>query len=205
MTINVELDDSGKNIIIDAEWRYKELCKSIPGTKWNAKENIWHMPVSWSGCLALRSTFKTDLEIGPNLQQWAVDELANRIAPSNALREELEFDGSYADLFPHQRAGVEFLATSKQAMLLDEPGLGKTAQAIRVLSRLHEKGESVFPALVVCPNTLKKNWEREFEKWWPGVRVQVINGTATQRRKQFDGFINPKEDEPNPHVLVINW
>ena len=205
MTINVELDESGKNIIIGAEWRYKELCKSIPGAKWDAKTNIWHMPVSWSGCLALRSTFRGDLEIGPRLGEWAANEKVARIDPSNALREVTNMDEGYQDLFPHQRAGVEFLATAKRALLADEPGLGKTAQAIRGLARLYEKGEDVFPALVVCPNTLKKNWEREFAQWWPGIRVQVIGGTAVQRRKQFDPLINPEYEGPKPHVLVINW
>ena len=176
MTVLVDLDESGEHIIIHAEWRLKELCKSIPGATWKAKENLWTMPVSWAGCLALRSTFKTQLEIGPALAQWAVDEKTNRIDPSNALREELDFPAGYVDLFPHQRAGVEFFATAKQALLADEPGLGKTAQAIRALSRLYEKGEDVFPVLVVCPNTLKKNWAREFEQWWPGIRVQVISG-----------------------------
>jgi SNF2 family DNA or RNA helicase len=205
MTINVDLDESGKNIIIGAEWRYKELCKSIPGAKWDAKTGIWHMPVSWSGCLALRSTFRGDLEIGPGLAQWAADEKLNRVDPSNTLREITNMEEGYQDLFPHQRAGVEFLATAKRALLADEPGLGKTAQAIRALSRLHEKGEDVFPVLVVCPNTLKKNWEREFAQWWPGIRVQVIGGTSVQRRKQFDPLINPEYEGPKPHVLVINW
>lgn len=205
MTILAELDESGKQIIINAEWRYKELCKGIPGASWSAKENIWHMPVSWAGCLALRSTFKTQLEIGPALAAWAQAEKASRIDPSNALRDLIEIEGGYADLFPHQRAGVEFLATSKRALLADEPGLGKTAQAIRALARLHEKGEEVFPALVVCPNTLKKNWEREFAKWWPGIRVQVISGSATVRRKQFAPLVDPQDGEPRPHVVVINW
>jgi SNF2 family DNA or RNA helicase len=99
-------------------------------------------------------------------------------------------------LFPHQRAGVKFLATARRALLADEPGLGKTAQAIRALKTLQEGNEAVFPALVVCPNTLKKNWQREFTKWWPEVKVQVIKGTATQRRKQF---------EEEADVYVINW
>ena len=205
MTVLVDLDDSGQTIIINAEWRYKELCKAIPGATWNAKENVWRMPVSWSGCLALRSTFKDGLEIGPALGQWAADEVTSRINPSNSLREIIELDGGYQDLFPHQRAGVEFLATARRALLADEPGLGKTAQAIRGLARLYEKGEDVFPALVVCPNTLKKNWAREFEQWWPGIRVQVISGTATQRRKQFEPLIDPDYEGPKPHVLVINW
>ena len=205
MTIQAELDEAGTKIIIDIPWRYKDLCKSIPGVSWDAKTSMWSMPVSWSGCLALRSTFRDELEIGPALRDWAAHERLSRIDPANALREAVEHAGSFEDLFPHQRAGVEFLATAKRALLADEPGLGKTAQAIRALARLSQDGEEVFPALVVCPNTLKKNWEREFALWWPGIRVQVIGGTAVQRRKQFASYSDPKDDDPRPHVLVINW
>lgn len=198
MPTNVELDDSGKHIIINAEWRLKELCKSIPGASWSAKEQIWRIPTSWASCLALRSTFKTELEIGPKLSAWASNEVATRINPSNVLRDmEVLPDGEGdIDLFPHQRAGVKFLSTARRALLADEPGLGKTAQAIRGLKAMHDAGEAVFPALIVCPNTLKKNWEREFDKWWPGVDVQVVKGTATQRRAQF---------ETPADVYVINW
>lgn len=199
MPVNVELDDSGKHIIINAEWRLKELCKSIPGASWSAREQIWRIPTSWASCLALRSTFKESLEIGPNLAAWAASERTNRIVPSNHLRDLEVMPDDYVgndDLFPHQRAGVEFLATARRALLADEPGLGKTAQAIRALKLLHDKGENIFPALIVCPNTLKKNWKREFEKWWPGIDVQVIKGTATQRRAQFEHPAN---------VYVINW
>jgi SNF2 family DNA or RNA helicase len=88
------------------------------------------------------------------------------------------------------------LKTAKRALLADEPGLGKTAQAIRALKKLQEEGSDVFPALIVCPNTLKKNWKREFAKWWPDVNVTVIKGSATQRRKQFSDMAD---------VYVINW
>lgn len=197
MPVAVELDESGKNIIINTEWRYKELCKTLPGSKWDPKTQQWRVPTSWASCLALRSTFKTELEIGPGLTQWATDELANRVAPANELRvlETLE-DPTNEDLFPHQRAGVAFLATARRALLADEPGLGKTAQAIRALKKLQEQGKAPFPALVVCPNTLKKNWKREFARWWPEVTVTVIKGSANQRRKLFE--------EP-ADVYVINW
>jgi SNF2 family DNA or RNA helicase len=48
----------------------------------------------------------------------------------------------------------------------------------------------------VCPNTLKKNWKREFALWWPGVNVEVIKGSAGQRRKQLAS---------DADVYVINW
>ena len=195
--MNVELDDLNKHVVINAEWRFKELCKSLPGAKWDTKLSVWTVPLSWATCLALRSTFRNDLIIGPKLTDWATNELANRITPANTLRdlETLE-DLSNADLFPHQRAGVAFLKTARRALLADEPGLGKTAQAIRALKAFKDSGEDIFPALVVCPNTLKKNWKREFVKWWPDVNVQVIKGSAGQRRKQFE--------EP-ADVYVINW
>ena len=199
MPVNVELDETGKHIIIGAEWRYKELCKSIPGASYNAKEQLWRIPVSWATCLALRSTFRDDLVIGERLSAWAQNELATRVTPANELRdlEALPEGEGFQDLFPHQRAGVKFLATARRALLADEPGLGKTAQSIRALAELSARGEQVFPALVVCPNTLKKNWKREFAKWWPGVNVTIIKGSATQRKKQFE--------EDGTHVYVINW
>lgn len=201
MPVGVELDSSGEHIIISADWRFKELCKSLPGAGYDAKTQLWKLPLSWSACLALRSTFQSELEIGPNLAQWASNEKTTRIDPANFLRdlEELPDGEGDEDLFPHQRAGVKFLTTVKRALLADEPGLGKTAQAIRALKHMHEQGEEVFPALIVCPNTLKKNWAREFKKWWPQgtPKIQVINGTASQRRKQFE--------EPDVQVYVINW
>ena len=196
MSVHVDLDPMGSHIIINAEWRLKELCKSLPGASWDSKTSVWRIPLSWGGCLALRSTFKDDLIIGPNLAAWAANEKITRIDPSNALRDVDISDEGDQDLFPHQRAGVEFLATARRALLADEPGLGKTAQAIRSLKKLHDRGEDIFPALIVCPNTLKKNWEREFDKWWPGVNVTVINGSAAQRRAQFD---------QQSDVIVINW
>lgn len=199
MTVFVEVDETLSHILINADWRYKELCKSLPGSAWSNKEQVWRVPLSWTSCLALRSTFKEDLEIGANLTDWAQDLVNTHIQPSEALRELEEYEGD-EDLFPHQRAGVAFLAAARRALLADEPGLGKTAQAIRALKHIKGQGEDVFPALIVCPNTLKKNWEREFAKWWPEVTTQVIKGTATQRKKQFE-----IAKESNIDVFIINW
>ena len=47
-------------------------------------------------------------------------------------------------------------------LLADEPGLGKTAQAL-----LAAQAADAFPLLVVCPNVVKTNWARETERWTP--------------------------------------
>lgn len=195
MAVSVDIDAQGEHILISADWRYKELCKSLPGASWSASEQVWRVPLSWTTCLALRSTFRSDLEIKPTLGAWAANQLETRITPANNLRELETYEGDEV-LFPHQRAGVAFLATAKRALLADEPGLGKTAQAIRALKALNDKQEEVFPILIVCPNTLKNNWAREFARWWPDVTTQVIKGSAVQRKKQF---------EQPAQVFIINW
>lgn len=100
-------------------------------------------------------------------------------------------------LLGFQRAGVAFLVKSRRALLADPPGTGKTAQLIRTLQVLQELGERPFPALVVCPNSLKlSTWAEELSTWAPELSVQVVDGTATQRRKQMSG---------DSQVTVINW
>ncbi len=64
------------------------------------------------------------------------------------------------DLFPYQADGVQYLIDNKRAIVGDAPGLGKSAQAIAALIALN-----AFPALIICPSTLKENWRREVEKW----------------------------------------
>ena len=173
MTVHVDLNPTKEHIRIDTEWRFKELCKSIPGATWNSTEQAWRVPLGWSSCLALRSVFKQELVVGPGLAEWAANEVATRVTPANALRDLDTYDGDPA-LFPHQRAGVAFLCTARRALLADEPGLGKTAQAIRALKQLNDADGGSLPALIVCPNTLKKNWKREFATWWPEASVQII-------------------------------
>jgi SNF2 family DNA or RNA helicase len=79
---------------------------------------------------------------------------------------------------------------------MDEQGLGKTTQAIHAVRALYEAGEDPFPIFIVCPNSVKPTWKREFEEWWPGITVQIVKGGAAQRRKQF---------ETPAHVYVVNW
>ena len=194
MTVHAELD-SDDVIYVTTEWRHKEQIRSIPGSKWNQAHEHWHVPLSWSACLALRSTFSHELEIGEKLAEWATQERANRVDPCNELRELTEWPGDPV-LFGWQRSGAEFIRRGKQVLIADDPGAGKTATTIRGMAALYADGQNVFPMLVVCPNSMKKTWEREFQTWWPGITCSIIKGSAAQRRKQF---------ATPAHVYIINW
>jgi SNF2 family DNA or RNA helicase len=194
MSVVAELEDDGQ-IYLDSEWRWKDIIKTIPGTRWDDKRGQWRLPVSWSACLAMRSSFKDQLEIGPKLTEWAVHERQFRVDPCMWLRTQLDAEGD-PSLFGWQRSGLKFIAAGRQVLIGDEMGSGKTATTIRGVAELMRQGEEVFPMLVVCPNSVKNTWQREFQMWWPGIEVEVIKGSMAKRRKQL---------KESAHVYVMNY
>ena len=63
---------------------------------------------------------------------------------------------------PFQRAGVAYALKRKGTLIADEMGLGKTIQAIGIINALG--AEQVRRVLVICPASLKLNWQRELSK-----------------------------------------
>lgn len=185
------LDENTLGVL--TEYADKELIKAIPGSRWDGDvHGMWTLPLAWSSCVLLRSLFKDRLELGPVLIDWAWDQRRNVVEPALALREQLDAFGDPA-LYPFQRAGSDFMLHTRDGCLLaDEMGTGKTIQTIDVLKKLDDP----FPLLVIAPNSMKRKWKREIEKWWPGLIVNIVTGGAVKRRKALD--------EP-AHVYVINW
>ena len=147
----------GERIIVRSEYREKDLIAQVPGSRWDRKRRIWSTPLSWAACVQLRGIFAADLEIGPDLDAFGWLE-RQRIDACMQLRTAEDAGLNYSkadDLFPFQRAGARFLVDTKCAALCDEMGLGKTIQAIAALGEI---GPEAFPALVVCPNTMKRVW-----------------------------------------------
>ena len=76
------------------------------------------------------------------------------------------------ELMPHQAQLVAAAARGHRTFLLaDEPGLGKTAQAL-----LAAEAANAYPLLVVAPNVVKTNWAHEVELWTPHRRATVVHG-----------------------------
>ena len=62
--------------------------------------------------------------------------------------------------YPYQREGIAYGLNAKRLIIGDEPGLGKTLQSIGIVDTAN-----AYPCLVICPSSLKINWQREFEKF----------------------------------------
>jgi len=75
------------------------------------------------------------------------------------------------ELAPFQWAGVRYVLEARRAFLADEQGLGKTVEALAAL-----EADGAFPAIVVCPASMKLGWQREAARWLPHRSVAVVEG-----------------------------
>lgn len=102
-----------------------------------------------------------------------------------------------ANLRSYQKVGYRWLRTMSNygfgGILADDMGLGKTLQVITLLTQEYdrfntelEKDLEKFPSLVVCPTSLALNWQSEFKKFAPHIKVLVMMGSGEERKKLFD-------------------
>ena len=98
------------------------------------------------------------------------------------------FTPAALELMPHQGQLVAAAAAGHRTFLLaDEPGLGKTAQAL-----LAAEAANAYPLLAVVPNVVKTNWAREAARWAPHRPATVVQGNG----ETVDGFAD---------IVVLNY
>lgn len=88
---------------------------------------------------------------------------------SNTLKHNLRVEP-----YEYQREGICFGLQHKRIIIGDEPGLGKTLQSIGIVDTAN-----AYPCLVICPSSLKINWQREFHKFTDKSAVVLDNNVRT--------------------------
>ena len=154
-----------------------QSVKQIPGVTWDKATTAWRAPLtSVEECLRWAEIF------GISVHPEVANEGALVKAQLDALRDasratdaDLEIAGLQAELFPYQKAGINYAVEAERCFIADEMGLGKTLQGIGTLEVLH-----AYPAVVVCPPNLVLNWKREYERFLPHRTVEVV-----KNRKEF--------------------
>lgn len=91
----------------------------------------------------------------------------------------------HATLRPYQVSGYQWLSALCDmgfgGILADEMGLGKSVQLISLIVARLDEARKVGPSLIVCPASLVYNWQAEFQKFAPHVKVQVVAGSVAER------------------------
>lgn len=174
--------------------------KLIPGRRFDSVSKNWIIPDSskrYLETLAARYKFNFADSETPTIFKnfsYAIPDMPKLKADIPLKR----------NLFPFQKEGVQYILDKKRVIVGDQPGLGKTAQAIASLV-----AADAFPALIICPSSLKENWRREVEMW-TSKTAMILNDSIRQTWPYFfeaklaDIFIVNYESLKKYFVTEIN-
>ena len=100
--------------------------------------------------------------------------------------------------YDYQKEGIAYALEKKRCILGDEQGLGKTIEAIGVLTATR-----AFPALVVCPASLKINWQRELRKFG-GINAVILDD---KNRHTWEKLwqLHRKDGRAFAEVFIVNY
>ena len=191
----------------------KRIGRYIPGEpRWDREDRVWIVGKKQS--------------LDPNkdawwfvftFAQWAVNiKIASCVKVTTEAHDVVydippmkPFEGEHYMLlnpYEYQLEGVRYALDHKRCIFGDQPGLGKTLQAICAVVKAHREaqryGES-FPTLVICPASLKINWQREFKKF-AGLDAIILDD---RNRYDWHRFIELKNGagESISNVFIVNY
>ena len=89
--------------------------------------------------------------------------------------------GLLLEPYEYQKEGIAYALRHKRCILGDQPGLGKTLQAIGTVTIAR-----AYPCLVICPAALKINWQREFKKFAGKSAMILDDGNKNSWQRYFE-------------------
>jgi SNF2 family DNA or RNA helicase len=162
--------------------------KQIPGRRFNSEKKNWIAPIE--------SAIEVSQFISNNgfaANEATQEILRQHINKANAILEESKAVSADIEIpkpdgleyLPYQKAGIQFGLNRLNTLFGDQMGLGKTIEAIGVCNA----DENANSILIICPASLKINWQREFQKWDTKNRsVEIVNGVF-----------------PKSQVVIVNY
>lgn len=194
--------------------RLIEIIKRVPSVpRWDAQEKEWVIRKE-SVCYPPGRDARWYVEA---FAKWSVDQrycagISRRSETHDVVYEVppmKEFAGDHymlLDPYRYQLEGVRYALEHRRCIFGDQPGLGKTLQAICSVVKAHKEaavyGDS-FPVLVICPAALKVNWMREFKKF-AGINAVILDDRNRDCWHRFYELKRP-DGEPHTPVFIVNY
>lgn len=155
--------------------------------RWDPARKEWWTGDAEKACTLLRyadARAKAKLD---GVQAKVIESIESSRAAAPILNKDIPVPAGRAYL-PYQLAGIQFACDRPSTLIADEMGLGKTIQAIGVINA----DPSIKRVLVVCPASLRLNWQREMERWLVECRaIGIAQGS--------------KWPTGEPDIVIINY
>lgn len=174
----------------------EDLKATLPGpARWNSKKCRWQFPLHWDSCTGARKVanrHNADIKMTDALVNWAtVERDLQDTIPDVKSMELTDLPGVKAESSvlatalatrPFQTVGAAFAARNGSCLIADDPGLGKTLQAIGAVMEAGVTG----PILVVAPKSAAAlTWAEELPMWAPNDELVLIGDNLKPAERKF--------------------
>ncbi|MNY85664.1 ATP-dependent helicase HepA [compost metagenome] len=188
ITIAVSKFSKRTNLLFSIPIEHNHIPKSIDGRTWSNEFRCWSLPLSENSIeharlmcdlhgISLRESDRINAFLS-DLSKTR-DEVAAVISRGDADIDNLSFASKLRD---YQRVGIAFAQTVGNTLIADDPGLGKTLQAIGV-AELNPKKDGV---LVICPTAARHGWGQEIDKWTDSSWMIAAGATSKTKVKRLN-------------------
>ncbi|MDH3596125.1 MAG: DEAD/DEAH box helicase [Rhodospirillales bacterium] len=148
------------------------------------------LPALRSAIAALPEDLRDLVRLSQHLEDWLKEErgrIARRHEREHYIAEaadgRAEPELLRHPLLPYQRDGMVHLAFGERALLADEMGLGKTVQAIAACELLRRR-RGITRVLVVCPASLKAEWQEQIARF-TDLSTRIVEGGRAKRLQAY--------------------
>jgi SWI/SNF-related matrix-associated actin-dependent regulator 1 of chromatin subfamily A len=180
----IDVSDDGIRIEFPYDPHLVDIVKSsVEGRKFDPKCKVWTAPLTYTNAnfiLKMAENYGFVLSDKDRIEGY-IQRYSELVEESNSIAEPVfNVEGLNLPLRPYQRTGVKYMLDNKKCIVGDEMGIGKTVEAIAAIYT-----SNLLPSLVVCPATIKLNWQHEIEKWTSELEPCVINSVSDIGREDL--------------------
>ncbi len=192
----MQLMKDGPKYIAVSTFEERSLPKAA-GFQWNPIRREWATP---DPVKAARLIDYADKALADQIRT-AIQSQVDSVQESSASHADIIIPAPEPlEYMPFQKAGIAYATKRKATLIADEMGLGKTIQAIGIINM----APGVRNVVVVCPASLKINWQRELEKWLTlPLSIGVCNGTVPDADILITNYEQLSKLPPRPLDLLI--
>jgi len=195
--LDIILTPSCYRVVFQYQPLLVKCIKRIPSARYMSDGKCWEVATRDAQYLRLMGQWAQDKRLVA-VVRWLKDDepvisyeplpMPTLSVPHNMLIEPYDY----------QKEGIAYALEKKRCIMGDEMGLGKTAQAIGTMT-----ASGAFPALVICPASLKLNWQREFKKFG-GVNAIILDDS---NRNAWQNILRLKRPDGKPfaQVVIVNY
>lgn len=135
-----------------------QQIRMIKGARWKKEKRYWNVPLAQIDQLR---TFGQKNEFKYTEKGRAMFNNINDNFEASYKAEAVELNlPMKLQPYNFQSSGIDYGMKNQRIILGDEMGLGKTPQGIGIVL-----GLDAFPCLVICPKSLRLNWQKEIHRF----------------------------------------